>query len=120
MGDRLLRPRQSPVYPYVLGSVDWGTNPLNPSYLSTSLYVSLGDWVYLAAKDKGNNSMPVRRPSLLTPSRQGSVEPWMAWRRLHCLNPSIHTGIERAGYDGYSRGVRDSASRPCAAPLYVQ
>jgi hypothetical protein len=53
--------------------------------------------------------MPVRRPSLVNPSRQASVEPWMAWQKLHCLNPSVQTAIKRAGYDGYSSGVCDAS-----------
>ena len=73
----------------------------------------LGHQVYLAAKAKGDNSMPVRRPSLLNPSRQASVEPWMAWRRLHCLNPSVQTAIGRAGYGGWSSGVCDASGYDC-------
>ncbi len=57
--------------------------------------------------------MPVRRPSLLNLSRRASVEPWMAWRRLHCLNPSVQTAIERAGYDGWSSGVCDASGYDC-------
>ena len=73
----------------------------------------LGHQVYLAAKAKGDNSMPVRRPSLLNPSRQVSVEPWMAWRKLHCLNPSVQTAIKRAGYGGSSSGVCDASGFDC-------